>query len=63
MNRRRRSPKSNDPRRGARWVLQRLAVDEMSVSAVANPLGLGFAEEAHTGFEVTHGAYQVLVAE
>ena len=36
------APKASTTRRCARWILQRLAVDKMSVSAVARALGLGW---------------------
>lgn len=36
------APKATTTRRCARWVLQRLAIDKMSVSAVARALGVGW---------------------
>jgi transposase len=36
------APKATTTRRCARWILQRLAIDKMSVSAVARALGLGW---------------------
>jgi len=36
------APKASTTRRCARWILQRLAIDKMSVSAVAKSLGLGW---------------------
>ncbi|MEB3049492.1 transposase family protein [Mycolicibacter sp. MYC123] len=36
------APKAATTRRCARWILQRLAIDRMSVSAVAKALGLGW---------------------
>ncbi|MGB1226133.1 MAG: helix-turn-helix domain-containing protein, partial [Mycobacterium sp.] len=36
------APKAVTTRRCARWILQRLAIDKMSVSAVAKALGLGW---------------------
>ncbi|MGW4482192.1 ISL3 family transposase [Rhodococcus triatomae] len=36
------APKASTTRRCARWILQRLAVDKMSVAAIARALGLGW---------------------
>lgn len=36
------APRATTTRRCARWILQRLAIDKMSVSAVARALGLGW---------------------
>ncbi|TXG92202.1 ISL3 family transposase [Rhodococcus rhodnii] len=36
------APKASTTRRCSRWILQRLAIDKMSVSAVARALGLGW---------------------
>lgn len=36
------APKASTTRRCARWILQRLAIDKMSVSAVAKALGIGW---------------------
>lgn len=36
------APKASTTRRCSRWILQRLAIDKMSVSAVAKALGLGW---------------------
>lgn len=35
-------PKASTTRRCARWILQRLAIDKMSVAAVARALGIGW---------------------
>ncbi|WP_217487184.1 MULTISPECIES: transposase family protein [unclassified Rhodococcus (in: high G+C Gram-positive bacteria)] len=36
------APKASTTRRCARWILQRLAIGKMPVSAVARALGLGW---------------------
>lgn len=36
------APKASTTRRCSRWILQRLAIDKMSVSAVARALGVGW---------------------
>lgn len=36
------APKASTTRRATRWILQRLALDKMSVSAIARALGLGW---------------------
>lgn len=36
------APKASTTRRCARWILQRLAIDKMSVAAVAKALGMGW---------------------
>ena len=46
-------PKASTTRRCARWILQRLAIDKMSVSAVAKALGLGWETVNTVAAELT----------
>lgn len=48
------APKAATTRRCARWILQRLAIDKMSVSAIAKSLGLGWGTVNSLALSLAH---------